>query len=154
VDDASPGVCQDDEDEQHLEQRRGHGEEVHGNEAPDVVVEERAPGLRRRRSTADQILGDRGLGDLEAELLELAVDPGCAPQGVRLGHPADEGSDLRGNRRAAGSVRPALPGPEQLEAGPMPPDDGLGLDDGDGLRPAAPQAGEQDPDRMKRLAIP
>ena len=29
----------------------------------------------------------------------------------------------------------------------MPPDDGLGLDDGDGLRPAAPQAGEQDPEQ-------
>ena len=33
------------------------------------------------------------------------------------------------------------------EAGPLPPDDGLGLDDGDGLRPAAPQAGEQDPEQ-------
>ena len=29
----------------------------------------------------------------------------------------------------------------------MPPDDGLGLDDGDGLRPAAPQAGQQDPEQ-------
>ena len=86
VDDASPVVRQDDEDEQDLEQHRGHGEEVHGDEAPDVVGEERAPGLRWGRSTADQVLGDRGLGDLEAELLELAVNPGRAPQGVGASH--------------------------------------------------------------------
>jgi hypothetical protein len=76
------------------------------------------------------------------------------PREVGLGHPADERSDLRGDRRAAGPALPALPGPEELEASPMPPDHRLGLDDGDGLHPAVPQAGEQDPDRMKRLAIP
>jgi hypothetical protein len=40
MDHASPMVCQDDEDEQHLERHRGHGEEVHGDQAPEVVVEE------------------------------------------------------------------------------------------------------------------
>jgi hypothetical protein len=39
----------------------------------------------------------------------------------------------------------ALPGPEDLEAGPLPSDHGSGLDDGDGIRPAGPQAGQQDP---------
>ena len=29
----------------------------------------------------------------------------------------------------------------------MPSDDGLGLDEQDGIRPAAPQAGEQDPEQ-------
>ena len=111
-----------------------------------MVVEERAPGLRWGRSTADQVLGDRGLRDLEAELLELAVDPGRAPQGVGASHRADQRADLRGDGGAAGPVPAALPGPEQPEACPLPPDDGLGLDDGDDLRPAVPQTGEQDPE--------
>jgi hypothetical protein len=53
----------------------------------------------------------------------------------------DERSDLRGDSRTAGSVPAALPGPEELEAGPLPSDHGSGLDDGDGIRPAVPQAG-------------
>ena len=32
------------------------------------------------------------------------------------------------------------------EASPLPPDHGRGLDQGDGIRPAAPQAGQQDPE--------
>ena len=45
----------------------------------------------------NHVLGDRGLGDLQAQLLELAVNPGRAPQGVGLGHPADGRSDLQGD---------------------------------------------------------
>ena len=112
MDDASPVVRQDDEDEQDLEEHRGHDEEVHGDQRPDVVGEEGPPGLRRGRSTTDQVLGDRRLGDLEAQLLELPVNPRRAPQGVGLGHPSDERSDLRGDGRAAGPVPAALPGPE------------------------------------------
>jgi hypothetical protein len=39
VDDAPPVVRQDHEDEQDLEHHGGHSEEVHGDEALDVVVE-------------------------------------------------------------------------------------------------------------------
>ena len=56
---------------------------------------------------------------------------GAPQRRVGLGHPADERSDLRGDRRAAGPALPALPGPEELEASPMPPDHRLGLDDGE-----------------------
>ena len=75
------------------------------------------------------------------------MNPQRTPQGVGLGHPPDERADLRGDGWAAGSVPPALPGPEELEAGPLPSDHGGGLDDGDGVRPAAPQAGQQDPEQ-------
>src|SRR5262245_47768023 len=54
---ASPMVRQDYEDEQHLERHRGHGEEVHGDQAPEVVVEKGAPGLRRWPAMADHVLG-------------------------------------------------------------------------------------------------
>jgi hypothetical protein len=72
VDDASPLVRQDHEDEQDLEQHGGHDEEVHGNEAPQVVLEKRSPGLRWGLPMADDVLGDRRLRDLDAQLLELS----------------------------------------------------------------------------------
>ena len=74
------------------------------------------------------------------------MNPWRPPQGVGLRHPADERADFRGDRRAAGPLPPALPGPYEPEAGALPADDGLGLDDGDDLRPAVPEAGEQDPE--------
>ena len=55
-----------------------------------------------------------------------------------------------GDGWAARPGAPALRGPEELEASPMPPDHRLGLDDGDGLRPAAPQTGKQDPEQPVR----
>ena len=48
VDDAPAMVGEDDEDEEHPQPRGGHREEVDGDEVPDAVREERAPGLRRR----------------------------------------------------------------------------------------------------------
>jgi len=69
-----------------------------------------------------------------------------APQGMGLGHPLDECAHLRRDSWAAGSGPPALPGPEQPEAGAVPANDGLGLDDGNGLRPAVPQARKPDPE--------
>jgi hypothetical protein len=56
-------------------------------------------------------------------------------------HLSDERADLRGDGRAAWSLPAALPGPEEREAGPLPSDHGRGLDDGDGIRPAVPEAG-------------
>jgi hypothetical protein len=50
------------------------------------------------------------------------------------------GATAGGRARAGGSSSP-----EQPEACPLPPDDGVWLDDGDDLRPAVPQTGEQDP---------
>jgi hypothetical protein len=103
---------------------------------------------------ADDVLGHGGLGNLDAELLELPVNPRRAPQGVGARHVSDERAGLRGDGRAAWSIPAALPGPDELKAGPLPPDYSGGLDDGDGIRPTGPQAGQQDPDKMKRLTIP
>jgi hypothetical protein len=144
VDDATSLVRQDHEHEKDLEHHGGHDEEVHGDEVPQVVVEKAAQSLRWRRSMADHVLGDRCLRDLDAELLKLSVNPRRAPEGVRRGHPSDQRSDLRGDGWTAWPGPAALPGPEDLEAGPLPSDHGGGLDDGDAIRPTAPQAGKQD----------
>ena len=78
-------------------------------------------------------------------LLELPVNPRRAPKGVGTRDSSDERSDLRGDARAAWSVPAALPDPDALEAGPLPPDHRRGLDDGDGIHPAAPHTRQQDP---------
>ena len=45
MDNPSSVVGQDDEDEQHVERHRGHGEEVDGHEVFRMVVEKRSPRL-------------------------------------------------------------------------------------------------------------
>jgi hypothetical protein len=138
MDHASPLMRQDHEDEQHLERHRGHGEEVDGDEGLDVIGQEGAPGLRRGLPKAHHVLGHRRLRDHNAQLLQFPVNPRRPPEGVGLGHPSDERSDPRGDGRAAWPVPAALPGPDEPEAAPLPPDHGGGLDDGDSIRPAAP----------------
>ena len=49
VDDASAKVSEHDEDEEHPQARGGDREEIEGDEVPDVVGEERPPGLGPRR---------------------------------------------------------------------------------------------------------
>jgi hypothetical protein len=48
VEDAPPVVGEHDEDEQDAPARGGNGEEIDGDEVPDVIGQERAPRLRRR----------------------------------------------------------------------------------------------------------
>ena len=48
VEDAAPVVGEHDEDEQDAQTRGGDGEEIDGDEVPDVISQECAPRLRRR----------------------------------------------------------------------------------------------------------
>ena len=111
-----------------------------------MIAKEGLPALRRWAPFPGHVFCNRGLADIDPKLEQFAVNPRRSPQGVGLSHPADERANLRGGHRAAGPVPPALPGPDEPEAGALPADDGLGLDDGDDLRPAVPEAGEQDPE--------
>ena len=68
VQDPAPMVNEDDQDKQHPQLSGGNGEEVDRDQVPDMVREERAPGLRGRcRALRDQT-GDRTLGDFNPEL--------------------------------------------------------------------------------------
>ena len=62
-----------------------------------------------------------------------------APAGILLCHPADEIADLPGDRRPAASPS-GSPAPVQTEAGAVPADDGLGLDDEQDFVPPGPKA--------------
>ena len=71
----------------------GHGEEIDGDQIPDMVGEEGPPGLRGRGAPLRHEPGDRALGDVDAELQELSVDARRPPQAIRRGHLPDEGGD-------------------------------------------------------------
>jgi hypothetical protein len=72
-------VFQYGEQEQHLHRDRGHGEEFNRNHLAEVIVQERLPGLAGRPRQFSEDSGDGPFGDLDAEHLQLAVNPRCAP---------------------------------------------------------------------------
>jgi len=68
VDNATPVVGQDQKHVEYLETDGGGREEINEGDLPEVVLEESVPGLRRRFTAADYVLGDTALADVDAEL--------------------------------------------------------------------------------------
>src|SRR5262245_56349511 len=87
-------VGEHDEDEEDAEARSGHGEEADGDQVADVVGEKRLPGLRGLGLPLRHKAGDGALGDVDAELQDLAMDARDAPEGIRRGYLPDKGGDL------------------------------------------------------------
>src|SRR6516164_3552492 len=58
------------------------------------------PGRRRRRRSPAKVLGDGRLGDLNAQLLEVAVNARGAPEGVRAMHLLNQSADVSCDRRS------------------------------------------------------
>jgi hypothetical protein len=135
VDDAPSMVGEHDEHKEHPHARGGHREEIEGHQVPDVVGEERAPGLRRGCAPLRHQLGNGSLGHLDAELPEFAMDSRGAPQGIHRRHFSDEA-----HPRAAGEPRPVL-----TEATALPPQDSVGRHDDQILPPAGPDSGQPNP---------
>ena len=81
VDDPPAMVSEHDENEEDAQAGGGHGEEVDRHQVPDMVGEERPPGLRRSGTTLRHEAGDGALGDVDAELQELAMDARGAHKG-------------------------------------------------------------------------
>lgn len=80
--DPAPMVSEDDQDEEHAQPSGGNGNEVDRHQIPDMVREERPPGLRRRcRALRDQAR-DGTLGHVDAELQEFAMDRGAPHSGL------------------------------------------------------------------------
>jgi hypothetical protein len=94
VEDAAAVVGEHDEDEQHAQARGGNLEEIDGDEVPDVIGQERAPRLRRRRAALREQAGDGALSDVDSQLLQFAMDSRRAPERIGLSHSYDESPDL------------------------------------------------------------
>src|SRR5262245_29835959 len=92
-------VRQHQEDVQDLEADRRDGEEVDGYRGGEVILEERAPRLRRWFPTA-HVLADAALTDVDAEFEQLAMDAWCAPERILAAHSADQLADVVRHRWA------------------------------------------------------
>ena len=82
VPDASPIVGEEYQDEQEAVRRGRDDEEIGGHDLADVILQERAPGLRRGLAPADHVFRDGGLTDVDPEFQQFAMDPWCAPAWV------------------------------------------------------------------------
>jgi len=123
----------------------GRREEVDGDHLREVVLEERAPGLRRRLVAAHDVFAHAGLTDVDAEFEQFTVAARRTPQGILSAHPADQMSDLVRDERLSRLAAAHLPGLEQAKTGTMPGHNRLGLDDRQRRVPVAPDAGQPDP---------
>src|ERR1700693_4007949 len=82
----SSSVAHNDKTIQNLECDRRQDKEVDRRDAVDVIAEKRPPALRRWPRVAAHVPSDRRLGDLEAELEQLTMNPRRAPKCVRTAH--------------------------------------------------------------------
>ncbi len=103
-------------DEQAIEQLKGHGrhsEEVERYDHLPVIRQEGPPTLSRVTATANtpQVASDGPFANDEAELLEFAVDLGCAPTGILLRQTADQGTGFSSCLRSA-ATRSGSPSPK------------------------------------------
>jgi hypothetical protein len=152
VEDPTPMVGEDDEDEEHTQASNGNGEEVDRNQVLDVVSEERSPGLRRRCAPFADQPRDRALGHVNPELDELPMDSGRAPQRIGGGHLSDEGDELGVDRRAAHGGLAGELGPVLAKTAALPTQDRLGSHEHEGSPPPGPDLGQPNPEEAVRDA--
>jgi hypothetical protein len=89
-----------------------------------------------------------GLGDLDAQFEQLAMDLGSAPQRVLKTHSSDKVAHLFADPRSA-SERTGLPPPISGKTPSMPTHDSLGPDDGYGVKNA--RAATIEPDEQSAV---
>jgi len=147
VQDPAAPVLDDEETVQHSERRGRHGEEVERDDGFAVVAKKRQPFLGRIAPPWDapQIARDGPLGEHEAELLQLAVNPRRAPIGVLLCQAPNQAANFLGDPRPA-ATWPGFPTPIQAEASPMPTDNRFRPDDHQRILPARPGRPQQRPE--------
>src|SRR5271165_4142796 len=109
VKNATPVMGQYQKHVKYLETDGGHSEEVDGDHLREVVLQESAPGLRRRLAAAHHVFAHAGLTNVDAELEQFTMNAGCTPQGILPAHPADQISDLAGNERPPSLAAANLP---------------------------------------------
>ena len=94
-----------------------------------MIGKERPPRLGRWGAPLREQPGDGALGDADPQLLQLAVDSGRAPQGIRRRHARDQGTEFGVHGRpTTGGLRGQLD-PILAEAPSLPPQDGVGSHD-------------------------
>lgn len=78
---------------------------------------------------SDHVLGDEGLGNMNAELQEFTVNSRRTPKRIVPADRADQFSCRLRNAWSSEVSMANLPGPVPAKTAAMPGDDGLGFDD-------------------------
>jgi hypothetical protein len=141
----APPVGQHHDHEQHAKGRGGHRGKIQCDEILGMIVQKRAPRLRRPRPEAKHVLRHRRLRYGEAELQQFAVDSWCAPERFGAAHPPNQISQLRTNQGPRGPSA-TLPRPVASETQAVPPHYGLGLHQPQRTPPARPEPRQHDPE--------
>jgi hypothetical protein len=97
---------------------------------------------------APQVSSNRGLADLDAELEQLAVDTGCAPERVGEAHLVDQITDFGTHLGPSGTAR--SPPPIDAKAFAMPLDHGCRLDQHHGIEDLRPNPVKPNPEKSVR----
>jgi hypothetical protein len=100
-----------------------------------MVAKEGLPSLQWPITPRHHVDRDRGLSDLDAELEQLAMDLGGAPQPVLQTHSSDQVAHLLADPRST-TEGTGLPAPVGTDAHSMPTDDRVRPDDGYGVKDA------------------
>jgi hypothetical protein len=138
------------DEEEHVESPKPDGLNYQQAGRPDalqLVGKEGPPSLRADRTrTPPAVSTDRTIAHPDSQLEELAADPLAAPKRVLPRHEADQFADF-GAQAGTAQPRSGLPGPVQSPALPVPPDDGLRLNEDEVTPPPTwPQLAEPDPE--------
>jgi len=112
-----------------------------------VIFQESPPrlGWWLHPTERDQI-GYRSFGDLDSQLEEFSVNPGCPPERISLCHSANEIADLTAYLRPSRTFGPGLKLPKQLETFFVLPSDSLRLHEDQRITPVTPDTGKQNPE--------
>jgi hypothetical protein len=110
-----------------------------------MIGEECLPSLRRRRAIPDPILRHGRFRKVEAEKAEFCLNARDTPQRILSRHFPDQLTNLLIDLRTA-DRRLGLPSPIELEALPVPSDDGLRFDNDQDLPPLLPELRENHPE--------
>jgi len=139
VENSTTANLHDHEDVEQLEAERHRGQEVASNDRLPVIAEESPPALTVVllsvvRRLARHVLCHGSRRHPYADLQEkLRSDSFLPPRWILLGHSEDELLQILRYRWP--SDRTALPAPEELEALPVPANEGRRLDDGERVVP-------------------
>ena len=148
---ATPLMLDDEEAIEYAERQSRHRKEVERRHHFAVIVKEGQPtlGLLAVRPPFQtlQITRDGGLGDLESELKQLAMDAGCPPRRIFRFHTADQLADLLADFRTSDLSGATTQSPKPPEAKAMPGHHGVRLDEEQGIRPVGPPTAECHPEQ-------
>ncbi len=147
---ASPVMSDDEKAIKNTEVERWHCEEVHRCDDFTVVLQECLPSLRRLRISgrSSHPAQYRPLRNIEAQHLELAVNPRRTPGRVLGNHSEDQLAQFPAHAFSFRALAmPGKPSPIELKPSSMPANDSVRLNEDQSSLPSRPEASQHNPEK-------